>query len=112
MPVARLGYHTGVGWWILGGVVVVCVLLWIAHRVGLIDLSDKSRKEGGSGGGAGMLGIVDEIFAPARHEAQLEREKEARLPIPAPIPGDGDNDIYNADGPVRIMLDSDGKPLR
>ena len=112
MSVAGLGYHTCVVWWILG-VVVVCVLLFVAHRVGWIDLSDKSRKPGrhGSSGAIGMLGVVDEIFAPARHEAQLEREREASLPIPAPIPGDGDKGIYD-DGPVRIRLDADGTPLR
>ena len=98
-------------WWILGGIVALGVLLWGAQRLGWIDLSDKSRKPGGVSRGSGMLGVVDEIFAPARHEAQLEREKEASLPIPAPIPGDGDKGIFG-DGPVRIRLDSEGKPLR
>ncbi|NNC12799.1 hypothetical protein HII28_13030 [Planctomonas sp. JC2975] len=100
------------GWWILVGVVAVCILLWLAHHVGWIDLSDKSRKDskGGSSRGGGVLMIGDEVFAPAKYEAQLEVDKQARLPIPAPIPGDGDKGIFG-DGPVRIRLDAEGRPL-
>jgi hypothetical protein len=101
-----------VGWWALVGVVGVAVLLWIANRVGWIDLSDKSRKPGGgSSHGGGVLMIGDEVFAPAKYEAQVEVDRQARLPVPAPIPGDGDKGIFG-DGPVRIRLDADGKPLR
>jgi len=96
---------------VLGGVVAVCVLLWLAHRMGWIDLSDKSRKDRGGSSSGGVLMIGDEVFAPAKYEAQVELDKQARLPIPAPIPGDGDKGIFG-DGPVRIQLDADGKPLR
>ncbi len=104
-------YSVRVGWWVLGGIVAVGVLLWGAHRLGWIDLSDKSRAspEGGSRGGGSVLMIGDEVFAPAKYEAQLELDKQARLPIPAPIPGDGDKGIFG-DGPVRIHLDASGKP--
>lgn len=101
-----------VGWWIVLGVVAACILLYIAHRLGWIDLSDKSRKPGphGSSHSGGMLLIGDEVFAPAKYEAQLELDERARLPVPAPVPGDGDKGIFG-DGPVRIRLGPDGKPL-
>ncbi len=104
-------YSTRVGWWVLG-VAAVCVVLWVAHRLGWIDLSDKSRKgaEGSSSGGGGMMLIGDEVFAPAKYEAQLELDRQARLPVPAPVPGDGDKGIFG-EGPVRIRLDADGRPL-
>lgn len=93
--------------------VAVGVLLWVAHRLGWIDLSDKSRNssKGGSSRGGGALLIGDEVFAPAKYEAQLELDARARLPVPAPVPGDGDKGIFG-DGPVRIRLDADGNPLR
>ena len=100
------------GWWVVGGVIALCVLLYAAHRIGLIDLSDKSRsKSGGSRGGGSALMIGDEVFAPAKYEAQLELDKESRLPVPAPIPGDGDKGIFG-NGPVRIELDAQGRPRR
>jgi hypothetical protein len=101
-----------VGWWILVGAVAVCVLLYIAHRLGWIDLSDKSRKpdKGGASRGGGMLMIGDEVFAPAKYEAQLELDERSRMPIPAPVPGDGDKGIFG-EGPVRIRLGPDGNPL-
>lgn len=55
--------------------------------------------------------IGDEVFAPAKHEAQLELDRQARLPVPAPIPGDGDKGIFG-DGPVRIELDAEGRARR
>ena len=97
-------------WWILGGIIALGALLWVAHLLGWIDLSDKSRKPGGASRGGGVLMIGDEVFAPAKYEAQVELDKQARLPVPAPIPGDGDKGIFG-DGPVRIRLGSDGKPL-
>lgn len=101
------------GWWVLVGVIGVGVLLWLAHRLGWIDLSDKSRSssKGGSSRGGGALLIGDEVFAPAKYEAQLELDERPRLPVPAPAAGDGDEGIFG-DGPVRIRLDADGNPLR
>ncbi|HWD61239.1 MAG TPA: hypothetical protein VG369_01995 [Humibacter sp.] len=100
------------GWWVLVGVIALCVLLWVAHRLGWIDLSDKSRSSSsGSRSGGGVLMIGDEVFAPAKHEAQLELDRQARLPVPAPIPGDGDKGIFG-DGPVRIELDAEGRARR
>jgi hypothetical protein len=102
-----------VGWWTLVGVVGTGVLLWVAHRIGWIDLRDKSRisSDGGPSRGGGALMIGDEVFAPAKYEAQIEVDRQARLPVPAPIPGDGDKGVFGA-GPVRIRLDADGRPVR
>ena len=56
------------------------------------------------------MGIGDEVFAPARHEAALELDRQASLPAPAPLAGDGDKGIFG-EGPVRIRLGPDGNPL-
>lgn len=77
------------------------IALVVAQRLGWIDLSNKARTSGSHG----IVGVVDEVFAPTRHEAQLELDRQTRLPAPAPIPGDGPGggDIYR--GTVRIDLD-------
>lgn len=74
-------------WWILGALALLALLLWYATRRGWVDFSDKSR--GGSTAG-GALHIGDEVFAPSRHEAQVELDRQTVLPAPAPLPGDGD----------------------
>ena len=89
-------------WAIAGGVAVVLVVLAvIAQRKGWIDLTG-SHARGRGGGVAGLVGGVDEVFAPTRYEAQRELEREHQLPAPAPSPGDGDKDVYR--GSVRIDL--------
>jgi hypothetical protein len=77
---------------VIGGAVVLGLVVvgTVLHRLGVIDLSDKSRR-GGSGGG-GLVGIGDEVFAPTRYEAQIERDRQTLLPAPAPVPGDGDDE--------------------
>lgn len=88
------GYPSRVpGWgWLLiaGGVIALAVL---SHRLGWIDLSDKSRR---GGSGPGVMGIGDEVFHPTRHEAQVELDRQTVLPAPAPLPGDGDKGISEA----------------
>jgi hypothetical protein len=74
-------------------------LFYIAQRFGWIDLSNKRKTSGSSGG---VMGIGDEVFHPTRHEAQIELDRQTVLPAPAPVPGDGDHGIY--DGQVRIDL--------
>jgi hypothetical protein len=75
-------------WWIFGGVVVGLVLFGIlGQRFGLIDIVGKSKSRS-AGNGAGLMGIGDEIFAPARHEAAIEMDRQTILPAPAPIAGD------------------------
>jgi len=75
---------------VIGGAVVLGLVVvgTVLHRLGVIDLSDKSRR-GGSGGG-GVAGIGDEVFSPTRYEAQVELDRQTILPAPAPLPGDGD----------------------
>ncbi len=94
-------------WLIFGGVAVVVAILGVfAQRKGWIDMTGKHT--GGRGGaGAGIMGGVDEIFAPTRHEAQQELDRQSSLPAPAPVPGDGDKDIFNSEGKIRIDLDAD-----
>ncbi len=75
-------------WWIFGGVVVGLVLFGIlGQRFGLIDIVGKSTARS-AGNGAGLMGIGDEIFAPARHEAAMEMDRQTILPAPAPVAGD------------------------
>ena len=96
-------------WLIFASVAVVVVALGVfAQRKGWIDMTGKHA--GGRGGaGAGIMGGVDEIFAPTRHEAQQELDRQSSLPAPAPVPGDGHKDIFTSDGKIRIDLDSDGR---
>ncbi len=100
-------------WIVIVIVVAVGALFWLAQHFGWIDLSNKSRTSGSSGGG--IAGIGDEVFHPARHEAQIELDRQTILPAPAPLPGDGDLGIRgvaarddldnkNYEGQVRIDL--------
>lgn len=94
------------GWWIAPiAVVGIVVLGWLAQRAGLIDLRPTTKRGGGV---AGLVGGIDEFFAPTRHEAQLELERQTELPAPAPLPGDGDKGVYG--GRLRIELDDDDGP--
>ncbi|MDO3699611.1 hypothetical protein Q3H92_18100 [Curtobacterium flaccumfaciens] len=83
----------------LGAVAAVAVVVWIADRMGWIDLSNKSQRSGGSGG---MVGMLDEVFAPTRHETQAEYERQARLPKQAPSPADHDHDLLSGSVLIRV----------
>lgn len=76
----------------------------VAQRKGWIDVTGKNAK-GRGGAGAGLMGGVDEIFAPMRYETQRELDRQSSMPAPAPVPGDGDKDIFRSGGKVRIQLD-------
>lgn len=82
-------------WWIWVGIAAVaCAFVAFAVRRGWIDLSDKTKR-----GGGGVMMIGDEVFAPRKHEAQVELDRQSRLPVPSPIPGDGDKGIaFDDDG--------------
>lgn len=88
-----------------GGIVVAAAgLMGLLHRIGWIDLSDKSRRGGtGSTSSSGLMGIGDEVFAPTRHEARIEMDRQTVLPAPAPAPGDGDRGVIDLD--TRVTID-------
>lgn len=97
------------GWIIVVGAAVV--LSMIAHSLGWIDLSDKSRRRRGGSSGSGMFGIGDEVFNPTKHEAQVELDRQTILPAPAPLPGDSDKGVADTgpgySGRLRIDVPSD-----
>jgi hypothetical protein len=75
---------------IAAAIVGVCLLIWVLHRLGVVDLSDKTQKRGSGSVGSGMLGAAfDEVFHPVRYESQLELERQTTLPAPSPE-ADGD----------------------
>jgi len=90
-------------WWIVGGIVFVVALVVVAARLGWIDLSNKTERSGGSS--SSIVGIGDEVFAPTRHEAQVELDRQTVLPAPAPVAGDGDKGIW--DGKIRIDVNAE-----
>ena len=93
------------GWLVFAGVVVaIGVFGYLGQRFGLIDLVGKEKKH--SGGGSGIMGIGDEVFAPARHEAAMELDRQTILPAPAPLAGDKGDEANIYDGVVKIDLDS------
>lgn len=85
-----------IAWWGWLLIVTAAIVLGaIAQRLGYIDLRGNGRRGGST---AGLVGSLDEVFAPTRHEAQLERDRQTSLPAPAPIPGDGHAGVLSADG--------------
>lgn len=86
-------------WIVLAIVVAGGILFYVAHRLGWIDLSNKSK----TSGTGGAMGIGDEVFHPTRHEAQIELDRQTVLPAPAPVAGDGDKGVY--EGRVRITIE-------
>lgn len=94
-------------WLVFVGVAALVVGLGVfAQHKGWIDMTGK-HTSGRGGAGAGIMGGVDEIFAPTRHEAQQELDRQSSLPAPAPVPGDGDKDIFRTNGKIRIDLDEE-----
>ncbi|MCU1438222.1 MAG: hypothetical protein JWP66_1309 [Naasia sp.] len=77
-----------------------------AVALGITAHGSARRTARGSGSlGGGLLGSIDEVFAPSRHEAVLELDRQSALPAPAPLAGDGDRGIL--DGRISIRLDSE-----
>lgn len=91
-------------WWPAAAGAIIVVVLVIAQRRGWVDFSNKAR----SSGSRGMVGVMDEVFAPTRHEAQQELEAQTRLPAPAPTPGDGPDADFR--GTMRIELSGGSAP--
>jgi hypothetical protein len=83
-------------WWVFGAVVVgIAAIGYLGQRFGMFDLLGKDKTKS-SGNGSGMMGIGDEVFAPARHEAAMELDRQTILPAPAPIAGD----TGDGEGPI------------
>lgn len=82
---------------VLAALLAAGFLLWpvLAPRLRTAERKRKHRSVG-----SGMLGVVDEVFRPQTHEAQLVWEAQQELPAPAPLPGDGPLDA----GRIRITL--------
>ncbi|WP_374008686.1 hypothetical protein [Leifsonia sp. LS-T14] len=74
-------------WWVVGIVAAFVAVIAVAVKLGWIDLSNKANRGSGTMSGA-IGGSLDEVFAPARHEAQQEMDRQSLLPAPAPLPGD------------------------
>jgi hypothetical protein len=92
-------------WWVFGGVVIgVAAIGYLGQRFGLFDLVGKNKSKS-SGNGSGLMGIGDEVFAPARHEAQVELDRQTILPAPAPVAGDPPTG-----GPSNDPTSQDGGP--
>ncbi|MFT4122977.1 MAG: hypothetical protein QM635_03995 [Microbacteriaceae bacterium] len=92
-----------VGWLIAGIAVTIVLVSALLDRLGVIDLSDKTRRAGSY---RGTLGAIDEVFSPNKHEIQLAQDRETMLPAPAPVAPDGGRPcgggVYG--GRVRIEL--------
>jgi hypothetical protein len=98
-----------VNWWILGAIAALVAALILATRLGWIDLSNKTQR--GSGGFGGVTGVIDEVFAPTRHEAQQELDRQTMLPAPAPTPGGGGAGSWEG-GKITLDLGSAGRGQR
>lgn len=89
-------------WWLFGGIVLgIFVLGWLGQHFGVIDMSQKNWRERAKKSG-GVMTIGDEIFAPTKHEAAVERNTQTTLPAPAPLAGDGDSGIH--DGKILLNI--------
>jgi hypothetical protein len=100
----------GVNWWVVGIVALFVVAIAVAVKLGWIDLSNKSQRGSGSMTGA-LGGPLDEVFAPARHEAQQELDRQTLLPAPAPLPGDRGDAGWEG-GKITLDLGSAGNGQR
>ena len=82
-------------WWIFAAVLAgIAAFLYLGQRFHLIDITGRNKPRS-SGGGSGLVGIGDEVFAPARHEAAMELDRQTILPAPAPVAGDPDRGAFD-----------------
>jgi hypothetical protein len=82
----------------------IAVLGYLGQRFGLFDLVGRGKTKS-SGNGSGMMGIGDEVFAPARHEAAMELDRQTILPAPAPLAGDPGKDRGPVEYGGRVTID-------
>jgi hypothetical protein len=85
---------------VLAAGVAAVVAMLVADRLGWIDLSNKADRPGSSGGG--VFTMMDEVFAPTRHETQAEYDRQTQLPVPAPTPSGNDHDLLSGRVLIRI----------
>ncbi|MCP2032547.1 site-specific DNA-methyltransferase (adenine-specific) [Okibacterium sp. HSC-33S16] len=71
--------------------------------------SPKRQRPSGTltGGIAGIAGVGDEIFAPMRHQVQVERDRQSHIPAPAPVPGGMPDSESIFGGTVSIVVDDE-----
>jgi hypothetical protein len=81
--------------------IVVGALVAIAVAAHLFRLADLRPKTSGGGLGAGLTGVVDEIFAPSRYEAIVHHDAQTILPARAPLPGEPE---WGAAGRVTLVV--------
>jgi hypothetical protein len=83
-----------IGLLLLGALVIFLV---VAQRKGWVDFNNKNRPATGIG-----FGVVEELFAPSRHEARVAQEAKKITPI----------QILNSDdfsGDIEISFPNEGK---
>ncbi|MDN4598220.1 hypothetical protein [Leifsonia virtsii] len=97
-------------WWVVGIVAAFIAAIVVAVKLGWIDLSNKAQRGSGTMSGA-IGGSFDEIFAPARHEAQQEMDRQSLLPAPAPLPGDRGDEGWQG-GKITLDLGGEGNGRR
>jgi hypothetical protein len=73
-----------------------------------VFLKSKRTRRGGNVGG--LITMVDEVFAPTKHEAAMIADRETRLPAPAPLPGDGDKGISRGRIVIDLTKDEESAP--
>jgi hypothetical protein len=101
IPIRRAARNLDrVNWLILvGAMIAAAVLTWAADRLGLVDLSNKATKSGGSGG---IVAMMDNVFAPTKQETQAEFERQTRLPVEAPTPAHDEHDLLSGTVLIRV----------
>lgn len=62
--------------WKFGILLAVLVFIGYAQKRGWIDLLSNKKPSGNQ-----VLGVFDEVFAPARHEAQLIQQERKEAPM-------------------------------
>jgi hypothetical protein len=77
--------------WVIVPVVIIGVCI-VGQVMGFMNFRQGKdwRRSAGN-----IMGPVDAIFAPNRHEAMQEVERQSETPAPAPAPGDPLLDLEN-----------------